>query len=63
MSDLSHREEIELRLKADLDEAERQLRQSNPQELPEARRRFREALHTFTVAILEGKYPKESKCA
>jgi hypothetical protein len=44
MSDLSHREQIELRLKVDLDEAERLLLEASPHELAEARLRYRHAV-------------------
>ena len=57
MSVSPHREQLELRLKAHLDEAERQLRNANPQELDEARRRFRQALHDFKLLVLDGKTP------
>jgi hypothetical protein len=43
MSDLSHREQTELRLKVDLDEAERLLLEASPHELAEARLRYRHA--------------------
>lgn len=39
-------EEIESLLKAELDEAESQLRNAKPHEKDQARLRFREALHT-----------------
>jgi hypothetical protein len=55
LSELSHLEQLELRLKAELDEAERQLRDASPQEKDEARRHFKQALHNFTVLVMEGK--------
>lgn len=63
MSDLSHREKIELQFKAELDEAEQKLRHATLKEKPEAHRRFREALHNFTGLVLDGKLPPESRCA
>jgi len=50
-------EEIESLLKAELDEAERQLRIAKPQDKDQARRRFKEALHNFTALVKEGKVP------
>ena len=50
-------EEIESLLKAELDEAERQLRIAKPQDKDQARRRFKEALHNFTALVMEGKVP------
>jgi hypothetical protein len=51
------REEIELRLKAELIEAEKQLRDATPQQKAEARRRFRQALHNFKVLVVDGTTP------
>jgi phage gp36-like protein len=50
-------EEIESLLKAELDEAERQLRNAKPQDKDQARRRFKEALHNFTVLVMDGEVP------
>jgi hypothetical protein len=55
----SHRYEIELRLKAELDEAERQLRDARLDKREEARRRFRIALHDFTRLVLYDQLPVE----
>jgi hypothetical protein len=55
----SHREEITLRLKAELEEAERQLRDAPPHELVEARRRYRHILRTFTRLVVDGILPEE----
>ena len=56
MSVLLDREQLlELCLKAELDEAERQLRDATPQEKEQARLRFKQALHNFTLFVLEGK--------
>jgi hypothetical protein len=59
MSVLAHLEEIEALLKAELDEAERHLRNAKPQDKDEARRRFKEALHNFALFVVEGKRPKD----
>ena len=40
-------EEIESMLRAELDEAEKQLRDTSPAHLPEARERFKQAVHRF----------------
>ena len=53
MSDSMHREQLELQLKAELDEAEHFLRIASPQTSSEARRRFREALHKFAELVLD----------
>jgi hypothetical protein len=55
----SHRYEIELRLKAELDEAERQWRDARRWEREEARRRFSIALHDFTRLVLYDQLPAE----
>ena len=57
MSDLSHREQLELRLKTEFDEAEQMLRHATPEALPEARRIFRGALHNFKLLLIDGKVP------
>ena len=59
MSDLSRREEAELRLKAELDEAERQLREAAPHELAEARRHYCHSLRIFTRLVVDGIHPEE----
>ena len=55
----SHREEIVLRLKAELDEAERQLREAAPQQLAEARLRYRHAIQRFSRLVVDGILPEE----
>jgi hypothetical protein len=55
----SHRREIELRHKAELDEAERYMRDANPDELVEAKRHFRQALHAFTRLVMHGISPAQ----
>jgi hypothetical protein len=59
---LTRRDEIELRLKAELDEAEQQLRHATLEEKPEARRRFRDALRAFSDLVLRGKLPSDLRC-
>jgi phage gp36-like protein len=50
-------EEIEFLLKAELDEAEHQLRNAKPQDKDQARHRFKEALHNFTLLVMDGEVP------
>jgi len=54
MSVLSTREETELRLKAELDEAARQSWDATPDELVDAKRRHRQALRAFTRLVMDG---------
>ena len=54
------REEIERRLRAELDRAEKEFMSAEPMNKAEARRRFERALNRFTLFILEGKRPEES---
>ena len=56
---LRSREEIELQLHSELEAAERQLREAVTDQLPEARTRFKTALHRFTDLVLYGKVPGE----
>ena len=51
------REEIELCLKADLEDAETRLRNATPQEKEKARTHFREALHRFSEFVFEDRAP------
>ena len=53
MSDLTGHEQLELQLKAELDEAEYFLRIASPQTSNDARKRFREALHKFAELVLD----------
>ena len=53
MPGFPNRESIELRLKAELDEAERQLQEAAPQELVEARRRYRHAIRRFSRFVVD----------
>jgi hypothetical protein len=50
----SWRQERELRLKAELDEAELQLQDATPDELADARRHYRQALRSFTGLVMDG---------
>lgn len=59
MSDLIDREHLELRLKDELDEAERLLRAAGPQELLEARLRYRRAIQRFSRLVMDGILPQE----
>lgn len=63
MSEVVEIDQLERQLRAELDEAERQLRDVTPAEKPEARQRFRKALHRFTVFVFEGKLPPDSRSA
>jgi len=57
MSSLAGMEQLESQLRAELHEAEQQLRNATPQQKDEARKRFKEALRNFTRVALEGKVP------
>lgn len=60
MSVVSHLEEIELQLKAELDDAHRKMRDaSNPVELVEAKRQYRKALRAFTRLVMDDILPEE----
>jgi len=54
MSDLTDREQAELRLQADLEHAEQQWRDAAPENESEARRHFRETLQKFSLLVLYG---------
>ena len=58
MSDL-HKEQLERRLKDELDEAERQLREATDEALPAARLRYRQTLHRFTRLVVDGIEPTQ----
>ena len=60
---LLHREEIELRLRAELEEAEHKLRDATPEELIHAKRHYCQLLHTFTRLIVDGILPEEYRWA
>ena len=55
MAELLNIDEIELRLRADLEEAEQRLRNATPTEKPEARRQFKQALRRFSLWAFERK--------
>jgi len=59
MSDLLHREHLELRLKDELDEAERQLREAPAHEMPDARLRYRRAIQRFSRLVVDGVLPQD----
>jgi hypothetical protein len=56
---LRSREEIESILQEDLNAVEECLRRATPDRLREARERFKDALHRFTVFVMYGQVPKE----
>ena len=56
---LRSQEQIESTLRAELEEAEKQLCNTSPDHLPEARERFKQALHRFTVFVIDGEVPKD----
>ena len=56
-------EEIESHLRAELNLAEDRLRCATPDQLTEARERFKDALRRFTVFVMYGEVPKELRCA
>ena len=63
MYTLRSREEIEQRLRVELEDAERELHQASPEELAAARARFKRALHQFTQLVVHGELPKEARWA
>jgi hypothetical protein len=63
MSDLVDRQQLEIMLRRELEEAERLLNEATPAQKPEALKRFSQSLHEFTELVLNGKVPKESRCA
>lgn len=54
MADAIRIDEFEQRLRHELEAAEQQWRDATPPEKPEARRRFLEALHRFSVLAFAG---------
>lgn len=58
MGELFPIDEIELRLRAELNAAEETLRNATPEEKAEARRQFKDALHRFTTFVFAGKVPR-----
>jgi len=63
MSDLADRQQLEMMLRRELEEAERQLKEATPEQKAGAVRQFRQALHAFSELVVHGKVPKESRCA
>ena len=55
-------EKIESILRTDLEGAEQMLNGALQDQQPEARIRFKQALHRFTVFVLYGAVPKELRC-
>ena len=51
-------DDLELRLRRELDEAERELRNATPEQKPEALRRFKDALQRFSTFVFTGKVPR-----
>jgi hypothetical protein len=45
---------VEIQLRAELHEAERQYRSTKPEEKVEVRRRYLEALHKFSAFVFKG---------
>ena len=59
MSDLTHRELLELVAKAELDQAERQQREATREEMPAARLRYRHAIQRFSRLVVDGVLPQD----
>ena len=59
MPDVITREEIELRLRAELAETHRQMRDADPDEVLEAKRHYRQALRAFARLVVDGIAPDE----
>jgi hypothetical protein len=57
------RQQFEIVLRGELEEAERLLTEAAPEQRMEAIERFSQALHAFSELVLNGKAPKESRCA
>ena len=59
MSDSPNLKQIELRLKSELDEAERHLRDAPPHDKAEARLRYRHAIQRFSQLVMDGIFPQD----
>jgi hypothetical protein len=59
LSDSPNPKQIELRLKSELDEAERHLRDAPPHERAEARLRYRHAMQRFSQLVMDGVIPQD----
>jgi hypothetical protein len=59
LSDSPNPKQIELRLKSELDEAERHLRDAPPHEKAEARLRYRHAIQRFSRLVMDGLSPQD----
>lgn len=55
MGDVYPIDEIERSLRAELNDAEEALRNATPEQKAQARRRFKDALHRFSVFIFTGR--------
>ena len=55
MGDVYPIDEIEIRLRAELDAAEEALRNATPEEKADALRQFKDALHRFSVWVFTGR--------
>lgn len=58
MGELFPIDEIELRLRAELERAEKALRSATPKQKAEARRQFKDALHRFSLFAFTGELPR-----
>ena len=58
---MSDCEELERRLKDELDDAERQLREATDEALPAARLRYRQTLRRFTRFVVDGIEPQHNE--
>ena len=58
VSGVQEREQLEKRLRAELDQAEHFLNDATPEQKLDAVERFRQALRNFSEYVLEGKTPK-----
>lgn len=55
MGDVYKIDEMERSLRAELNDAEKALRSATPEEKAEAQRRFKDALHRFSVFVFTGR--------
>jgi hypothetical protein len=58
-----NRQQLEIMLRGELEEAERLLNEATSERKPEALKRFTHALNAFSELVLDGRVPRESRCA
>jgi len=63
MPDLADRQQLEIMLRRELEEAESRLKKAAPEQKQEAVKQYSQALKAFSELVVHGKEPKESRCA